>query len=499
MKLSEVLQGLTYEVLQGNADVEIREIQNDSRKVETGDLFFCITGAVSDGHKYAEDVAKKGAGVLVVEKPVPVPDTVTVIRVESTRYAMGMISSAFYGNPSGKLNVIGLTGTKGKTTTTYMIRDMLERSGIKTGLIGTIEIIDGKQHIHANNTTPESMILHKYLRDMVDNGCKAVVMEVSSQGLMLDRVAGVDFDYGIFTNLSKDHIGPNEHASFEEYRDWKAKLFTLCKVGIFNVDDANAAYMMEHAACEKLTYGETANADYRAADVKLYQEKGVLGIQYALHGKLEAQMMVDLPGEFSVHNSLAAVAVADQMHVAVTDIQTILKEVKVRGRVEMIPISDAFTLMIDYAHNAMALESLLTALRAYHPKRLVTLFGCGGNRSRDRRFEMGEVSGKMADFTIITSDNPRDEEPLAIIADIETGMKKTDGIYVMIADRKEAIRYAIMNAQEGDVIVLAGKGHEDYQEIHGVKHHMDERDLIREILVEEDVTTICGYNNRYFA
>ncbi len=369
-----------------------------------------------------------------------------------------------------------------------MIREMLERSGIKTGLIGTIEIIDGKQWISANNTTPESMLLHKYLRDMVENGCKAVVMEVSSQGLMLDRVAGVDFDYGIFTNLSKDHIGPNEHASFEEYRGWKAKLFTLCKTGIFNVDDVNAAYMMEHATCRKLTYGERADADYRAKDIELYREKGVLGIQYALCGKLDAKIVVDLPGEFSVHNSLAAIAVADQMHVAVTDIQTILKEVKVRGRVEMIPISDAFTLMIDYAHNAMALESLLTALRAYNPKRLVTLFG-----------EMGEVSGKMADFTIITSDNPRDEEPLAIIADIETGMKKTNGEYVKIADRKEAIRHAILHAKEGDVIVLAGKGHEDYQEIHGVKHHMDERDLIREILEEEDVTNICGYNNRYFA
>ena len=499
MKLSEVLQGLKFEVLQGSTGISFHDIRNDSRKVQPGDLFFCISGAVSDGHKYAQDVAEKGAAVIVVEKPVAVPDTVTVIRVENTRYAMGMISSAFYGNPSEKLKVIGLTGTKGKTTTTYMIREMLERSGIKTGLIGTIEIMDGKQRIAANNTTPESMLLHKYLRDMVDNGCQAVVMEVSSQGLMLDRVAGVSFDYGIFTNLSKDHIGPNEHASFEEYRDWKAKLFTLCKTGIFNVDDANAGYMMEHATCEKVTYGEQADADYRAQDVELYREKGVLGIQYTLCGKLEAKIVVDLPGEFSVHNSLAAIAVADLLQVSVADIQNILKEVKVRGRVEMIPISDAFTLMIDYAHNAMALESLLTALRAYNPKRLIPLFGCGGNRSRDRRFEMGEVSGTMADFTIITSDNPRDEEPLAIMDDIETGMKKTTGAYVKIADRKEAIRYAILHAKEGDVVVLAGKGHEDYQEIHGVKHHMDERELICEILEEEDVTDICGYNNRYFA
>lgn len=499
MRLSVLLEGLTYEVVQGNTEVEVRGIKNDSRRVQPGDLFFCISGAVSDGHKYAQDVAAKGASVIVCEKDVQVPETVTVVRVESSRYAMGKISSAFYGKPSERMTVIGLTGTKGKTTTTYMIREMLERAGIKTGLVGTIEILDGANKIPAENTTPESMVLHKYMKDMVDNGCKAVVMEVSSQGLMLDRVAGVDFDYGIFTNLSKDHIGPNEHASFEEYRDWKAKLFTLCKTGIFNVDDKNAGYMMEHADCEKITYGMREHADYCANDVKLYCENGVLGIQYALSGSLSGQMVVDLPGEFSVHNSLAAIAVADLMHVPVADIQTILKQIKVRGRVEMIPISDAFTLMIDYAHNAMALESLLTALRAYNPKRLVTLFGCGGNRSKDRRFEMGEVSGNMADFTIITSDNPRDEEPAAIMEDIVTGMKKTTGSYVAIEDRKEAIRYAILHAQPGDVIVLAGKGHEDYQEIHGVKHHMDERDLIRGILEEEDVTKICGYNNRYFA
>ena len=499
MRLSVLLEGLTYEVVQGNIEVEVSGIQNDSRRVQPDDLFFCICGAVSDGHKYAQDVAAKGASVIVCEKDVQVPETVTVVRVESSRYAMGKISSAFYGKPSEQMTVIGLTGTKGKTTTTYMIREMLERAGIKTGLVGTIEILDGANKIPAENTTPESMVLHKYMKDMVDNGCKAVVMEVSSQGLMLDRVAGVDFDYGIFTNLSKDHIGPNEHASFEEYRDWKAKLFTLCKTGIFNVDDKNAAYMMEHADCEKITYGMRGHADYCANDVELYCENGVLGIQYALSGSLSGQMVVDLPGEFSVHNSLAAIAVADLMHVPVADIQTILKQIKVRGRVEMIPISDAFTLMIDYAHNAMALESLLTALRAYNPKRLVTLFGCGGNRSKDRRFEMGEVSGNMADFTIITSDNPRDEEPAAIMEDIVTGMKKTTGSYVAIEDRKEAIRYAILHAQPGDVIVLAGKGHEDYQEIHGVKHHMDERDLIRGILEEEDVTKICGYNNRYFA
>ncbi len=499
MKLEQLIAGLEFQVLQGNIDIEVNNIQNDSRNVGQGDLFFCITGAVSDGHSYAEDVVNKGAGVLIVEKEVQVKSDATVIKVPSTRYAMGIISSRFYGEPSKKLTVIGITGTKGKTTTTYMIREMLVAAGIDTGLIGTIEIMDGKNVIPAKNTTPESIILHRYLKDMVDNGLKCVVMEVSSQGLMLDRVAGVEFDYGIFTNLSKDHIGPNEHANFEEYMMWKAKLFSLCKVGIFNVDDKFSANMMKDSSCEIITYGIKGQGDYQASELKLYDRQGVLGIEYKLSGKLQGDMVVDMPGEFTAHNSLAAIAVADLMQVSENNIKTILETIKVRGRVELIPISDSFTILIDYAHNAMSLESLLKAIRDYKPKRLVSLFGCGGNRSKDRRYEMGEVSGNMSDLTIITSDNPRNEEPLDIIEDIKIGISKTKGEYVSIPIRKEAIRYAIMNAQEGDVIVLAGKGHEDYQEICGVKYHMDERDLIREVLEEEDVTKICGYNNRYFA
>ncbi len=499
MKLSVLVEGLEYELLCGSVDTEINDIKNDSRYVERGDLFFCISGAKTDGHSYADSVMKKGASVLVVEKEINyAPYDGTVIRVKSSRYAMGIISSKFYGEPSKELTVIGITGTKGKTTTTYMICEMLEAVGKKTGLIGTIEIIDGKNRIHAKNTTPESIELHRMLRDMVNNGLMCVVMEVSSQGLMLDRVAGVHFDYAIYTNLSKDHIGPNEHKSFEEYRMWKAKLFTMCNVGIINVDDEHADYIIGESDCDIVTYGMNKAADYKAEGLTLYRDGGVLGISYELQGKLAGHIDVDLPGEFSVHNSLAAIAIAHLAGVDFDDIKAVLKTVKIRGRVEMIPISDKFTLMIDYAHNAMALESLLMALRDYNPKRLVALFGCGGDRSRDRRFEMGEVSGNIADFTIITSDNPRTEEPQAILDDIKTGIEKTDGAYIDILDRKEAMRYAIMNAREGDVIVFAGKGHEDYQEINGVKYHMDERDLIREILEEEDVTKICGYNNRYF-
>lgn len=499
MTAKELLNGLEYTIVCGDGNVEIKDISNDSRKIKEGSLFFCIEGANFDGHAYIADVVEKGAVCIVVQKEIaPVPG-VLVIQVESTRYAMGIISSNYYGNPSKKLTVIGITGTKGKTTTTYMIREMLMSAGHKTGLIGTIEIIDGKKTTPANNTTPESILLHKKLKDMVDNGLDSVVMEVSSQGLMLDRVAGVDFDYGIFSNLSKDHIGPNEHKTFEEYAMWKSKLFSMCKTGIFNGDDEHVEIMRGQAAGKILTYGIRGDYDYKADNHILYNKDGHLGIEYQLSGKQNGRILVNLPGNFSIYNSLAAIAVADQMGVSFEKIKEILKTIKVKGRVELIPISDKFTIMIDYAHNAVSLMSILETLREYQPTRLVSLFGCGGNRSRERRFEMGEVSGNMADFTIITSDNPRFEEPQAIIDDIRFGISKTKGRYIEIIDRKEAIRYAIMHAEPGDVIVLAGKGHEDYQEIKGKKYHMDERDLIKEILEEEDVTKICGYNNQYFA
>lgn len=499
MKLADLLEDIEYELMQGSLDTEVLDVTNDSRKVQEGFLFFCITGAVFDGHNFAEDVAGQGAAVLVVEKNVFVSDkAVTVVKVCSTRYAMGMICSAFYGRPSEKLTVIGITGTKGKTTTTYMIKSMLEAAGHKTGLIGTIETVIGDKATPASNTTPESIVIQRTLRKMVDAGLDSVVMEVSSQGLMLDRVAGISFDYGIFTNLSEDHIGPNEHKDFAEYLGWKAKLFTLCKTGIFNVDDTYYEEILKGHTCQVVTYGMKKNADYRAEHLELFKKDGCLGITYDLKGKYEEHVFVSLPGEFSVHNSLSAIAVAKEMGVPMEKILDILTHIHVKGRVELIGISDAFTILIDYAHNAMSLESILTTLRAYHPARLVSLFGCGGNRSKVRRFEMGEVSGKLADLTIITSDNPRDEDPQAIMDDIKTGMAKTDGMFEEIIDRKEAIRFAIMNARQGDVIVLAGKGHEDYQEIKGKKYHMDERDLIREILEEEDVTQICGYNNRYF-
>lgn len=485
MKLAELLERLDYECVQGSVETEVKDIVNDSRKVSEGSLFLCIKGAVSDGHKYVPDVIAKGAKVLVVQDEVEAPEDVTVIRVADSRYAMALIAAAWYGHPAEKLKVIGITGTKGKTTTTYMIKSILEAAGHKVGLIGTIEAIIGDEVIPACNTTPESTTVQEYFAKMVEIGCDCVVMEVSSQGLMLHRTAGFMFEIGIFTNLEPDHIGPAEHSSFEEYLQCKAMLFRQCRLGIFNADDKHLEEILKGHTCEVETYGFKENADFCASDARMVSAPGYLGIAYHVTGKREFDVEIDIPGKFSVYNSLAAIAVCDYFGVSEENIIKALKQAKVKGRVEMIKVSDEFTLMIDYAHNAMALESLLTTLKEYDPKRLVCVFGCGGNRAKSRRYEMGEVSGRLADFTIITSDNPRFEEPEAILADIESAISKTDGEYIKITDRKEAIAYAIHHGQPGDVIILAGKGHEDYQEICGVKHPMDERVLIQEILEED--------------
>lgn len=485
MKLSRLLERLEYECIQESVDCEVKDVINDSRKVREGSLFLCIRGAVVDGHTFAADVAAKGAAVLVVEEPVQVPENVTVILVKDTRYAMAVISAAYFDYPAEKLKVIGITGTKGKTTTTYMVKSILENAGYKVGLIGTIEAIIGDKVIPAANTTPESYLVQKYFAEMVECGCDCAVMEVSSQGLMLHRTAGFTFELGIFTNIEPDHIGPAEHKDFEDYMRCKGLLFRQCKVGIVNADAQHLEEVLAGHTCKIETYGIDNPADLRAENVELVSRPGALGIAYDLTGLLNFHVEIDCPGKFSIYNSLTAIAICRHFNVSEENIVKALSGAKVKGRIEMVKVSDDFTLMIDYAHNAMALESLLSTLKEYKPNRLVCLFGCGGNRSKLRRYEMGEVSGKLADLTIITSDNPRYEKPQDIIDDIKIGISKTDGKFVEILDRKEAIAYAIHNGQPGDIVILAGKGHEDYQEIEGKKYPMDERVIIREILAGE--------------
>lgn len=482
MKCSQLFERLIYHCIQGDMDKEVTAVVNDTRKLCPGCLFICIRGASFDGHGFAEEACKKGAAVLVVEEPVEVPSDVTVIQVKSTRYAMALISAAWFGYPAGELTTIAVTGTKGKTTTTYMIRSLLEKAGHKVGVIGTIEVLIGQEHISVNNTTPESYDIHQYFRRMVEAGCDTVVMEASSQGFKLFRTAGIEFDYGLFTNLSPDHIGPNEHADFAEYLACKARLFKQCRLGFANMDDEHFKEITSGADCPVKTFGLDRNADLIAEDITLTRDTDFLGVDFNLSGTVTGRVSCGIPGTFNVHNALGAISVALEMGVTLKQINDVLKHFTVKGRVQIIPTGYEYTLIVDYAHNAVALESILHTLRAYRPNRLVSLFGCGGNRSKLRRFEMGEVSGKLADLTVITSDNPRFEEPQAIIDDILTGIRKTDGEYISIIDRREAISYVMNHARPGDIVVLAGKGHETYQEIKGKKYHMSEEEIVADVL-----------------
>lgn len=486
MTILDLIKNLDYTLVSGTTDRVVSSLVYDSRKAKKGSVFVCISGAVSDGHQYSREVIDKGACGIIAERPLDFEagENVTVILVKNTRLALACMSAAYFGHPAGELKTIGITGTKGKTTTTYMVRSILEKAGIKTGLIGTIETIIGEKAVPAVNTTPESYIIQETFRKMADAGLKAVVMEVSSQGLMLHRVGGFVFDYGIFTNLEPDHIGPNEHKDMDDYIQCKSMLFKQCRQGIFNRDSHYLKKILSGHTCEVETFGLSREADLYAENVSLLKEPGYLGVGYDVGGLMDFHAVIDIPGTFSVYNSLTAIAICRHFNVEIPVIQKALREVQVKGRIEMIPVSSRYTLIIDYAHNAMSLESLLTTLKEYQPRRLVCLFGCGGNRSRDRRFEMGEISSKYADLTVITSDNPRYEEPQAILDDIEAGVKRGPGKYRTIIDRKEAIRYCIEHAVEGDVIVLAGKGHETYQEKNGKKYPMDERVLIQEILQE---------------
>ena len=487
MKLRKICEEIEYTLLQGSLETEVRDIIYDSRKIAPETMFVCMVGAVTDGHKYIPDAVEKEASVIVLEKEeeaAQIPENITVLKVESARLALALMSAALFDHPARKLVTIGLTGTKGKTTTTYMIKKVLEMAGKKVGLIGTIGAMIGEEHLPSKNTTPESYELHRMFAAMVEAGCEYVVMEVSSQGLKLDRTAGILFDYGIFTNLSPDHIGPAVHASFEEYMECKSLLFRQCRIGIVNADDEHVDGILKGHTCEVKTFSAEREADLMASDIGFINEDGKLGMHFKVSGCMDCQAKVHIPGRFSVYNSMVTMLVCHLAGISDEAILEGLSKVQVKGRVEMLPVSKDYTLIIDYAHNEVSTRSVLTTLMEYHPKRLICVYGGGGNRSKLRRYDMGEVTGEMADLCVLTCDNPRDEEIRDINNDIKVGLARSNGKYIEIDDRKEAIAYCMKNAKPGDMIVLLGKGHEDYQEIKGVKYHFDEREAVAEILDE---------------
>ena len=479
MKLRALVENMEYELLQGSIDVEISDVIYDSRKAVKDSVFVCIKGTERDSHMYISDVAQKGCSAIVVEESDLIfPEGVTVIKTSNNRRALALLSAAYFGYPATKMTMIGLTGTKGKTTTSYMIQAILSAASKKVGVIGTIGAVINGRKVKTANTTPESYELQKLFSEMVEEGCEYCVMEVSSQGLKMDRVAGVMFDIGVFTNFSADHIGPNEHASMEEYMYCKSLLFRQCKIGLINVDDKNYTGIIKNHRCDIMTYALDNEADLKASHLKLVRKPGYLGISFEVKGAVNATIQTGIPGKFSVYNSLVAIFVCKELRIPTEFIQSALETIKVPGRVEIIPVEEHYTIMIDYAHNAASVESLLTTIKEYNPPRIVCVYGCGGNRSKLRRYDMGELCGKMADLSILTCDNPRDESIEDINADIKVGLAKSNGSYIEIEDRVQAIHYSMDHAKDGDIIILLGKGHETYQEIKGVKHPYSEREAI---------------------
>lgn len=485
MRLRKLLEEQEYQLLQGSTDTEITDIAYDSRKVRPGMLFVAIAGTVVDGHKFIPDAIEKGAAAIVVERDGQVDDPdVAVIKVGNGRAALSYMSQAYFDYPARKMISIGITGTKGKSTTACMVRDIIEKSGKSCGLVGTIGVSIRGNTTPTEHTTPESYDLQKYFADMVEAGCEYMVMEVSSQGIKMDRVAGMVFDYGVFTNLYPDHIGPNEHKDFEEYRMCKSKLFQMCHVGIVNSDDDSWQEIVKGATCDIKTYG-TGDADLRATEMEHVNQAGDLSMKFHANGILEGDVTVGLPGLFNIYNGMCAACVGALLDMPREVILHALEHVEVRGRVENVPTGRGFSVLIDFAHNGVSTESVLKTLREYKPNRIIAIFGCGGNRSKLRRYEMGEAVGSLAELAVVTSDNPRTEDVMDIIEDIKVGLAKTKGEYVVIPDRQEAVNYAVDHAQRGDMIVLLGKGHEEYQEIQGVKHHYSEREAVANALDRE--------------
>ncbi len=481
MLLTELIGELKVLDIKGDIHIDIDGIAYDSRKVKKDTVFVCIDGMKADGHKYAAQALKNGASALIIEKELEFDADVPVIRTEDTRIALACMADRFYGHLSGRLNLIGITGTKGKTTTTFMVKSILEAAGRKVGLIGTMGTRIGDRTLYSERTTPESLDLQELFVQMMEEGVQDIVMEVSSQGLALHRVSCCEFSAGVFTNLSRDHISANEHASMEEYLAAKGRLFQMCRYGLINIDSEAAPKVMTMASCEIMTYGIDRPCDIRAVDMTKmpgYVEFELLSPWY------EGRFRVNIPGKFSIYNALATIGVCGLMGVPREAVRAGLERVQVPGRAELVDTDRDFSILIDYAHTPDSLENILKTVKEYAEGRVICVFGCGGDRDTAKRPMMGAISGRLADYTVITSDNPRTEEPAKIVEQIEKGIKETTGAYTCITERRDAIRHAVCSARSGDVIILAGKGHETYQIFADKTIHFDEREVVYDILKE---------------
>lgn len=486
MELRKILVGIEGLKAKGNLEIDVKGIDSNSKNIKEGDMFIAIKGFSTDGHSYIDNAIEAGAKVIMVEegcdlKAIKIPSDVTLIMAKDTRKALAICSCNFYENPSRKFKLIGVTGTKGKTTTTFMIKEILEKAGHKVGLIGTIATyINGKMISESSRTTPESIELQRTFAQMVEQGVEYVVMEVSSQSLKLHRVEGCNFDIVLFTNFSEDHISDKEHPNMEDYFESKLKLFKVCDNGIINVDDLQVSKVTQlFPESNIMTYGIDNYCEVLAKDITI--TNSYVDFRVKISDRNE-RVKVDIPGRFSVYNALAAICVAKKLGIPSEKVIEALADIKVPGRSEMVPNKKEIPIMIDYAHSPESLQNILSAVKSYTRGRVISVFGCGGDRDKGKRPIMGEISGRIADFTFITTDNPRTEDPEEIVREIEEGIKKTKGNYKVVVDRTQAIKEAIEMANKLDIIVLAGKGHEPYQEINGTKYPFDERIIVKEII-----------------
>jgi len=486
MKLSELLKECAYESISGNAQIEINKICYDSRKAEKGCVFVCIVGFETDGHKYIDKAIAAGADALVVQcgSELPeIPDGITVVYSKDTRKMLAKMSAMYFGNPQEQLKMIGVTGTNGKTTVTTLVKSILEFKDKSVGLIGTnANYINGRE-LPTERTTPESYELYELLAAMLSEGVEYVVMEVSSHSLELCRVCGIEFLVGAFTNLTQDHL--DFHKTMENYKNAKKKLFDVSRCAVINVDDSAGAEFLEDCACDAISYSIDSSSDMCAFDIKISARGVIFNIEY--QGKVH-KVRLGIPGKFSVYNALAAIGCVVSAGVSLESAIEALTFAKgVMGRCETVYTNTDYTVIIDYAHTPDGLENIISTVKEFCEGRVITLFGCGGDRDRTKRPIMGRVAASLSDYCIVTSDNPRTENPASIIEDIMVGVKETDCEYTVIENRREAIAYALSFAKRGDCIILAGKGHETYQIIGKEKHHFDEREVVAECLKGTEV------------
>ena len=480
MLLQYLLENLTNVEISGDTSREINKIEYDSKKIEKDDIFVAINGFKDNGTKYIDDAIERGACAIVCQDEVEKKDGITYIKVEDSRVALAIMAATYYGNPARKLKIIGVTGTKGKTTTTYMIRDIMLASGKKIGMIGTICNTYGDVKEESIRTSPESLDLQALLARMVEAGMEYVVMEVSSHALALNRVYGIKFIVGVFTNLSEDHL--DFHKTMENYLEAKAKLFDMSDFAIVNGDDIYAPRLLKMIKCKKATYGLDNAVDLTATDIRVNPSY----VKFKMYvNKMLETIKINIPGRFTVYNALAAIGVCSLFGAQMDAICGALGALRVPGRNEVIDLNKTFTVIVDYAHTPASLEAILSSAKRYTKGRVICVFGCGGNRDKEKRAMMGEIAGRLADFTVITTDNPRDENPSKIIEDIETGLKQTRGLYKSIENRRQAIKFAMRIAWKSDVIIIAGKGHETYQEVeNGKKLYFDDKEIVKKLAEE---------------